>query len=88
MAYELNTIYFVNKFGTEKKQVPFPVSSNIKLMDIVPEISKKFGISSQNVCIANMGGQVLTNTDLLSPIKEIVEKFGNTFDIIDRGIVG
>ncbi|NHJ23284.1 MAG: hypothetical protein EAX89_01825 [Candidatus Lokiarchaeota archaeon] len=88
MASELNTIYFVNKFGTEKKQVPFPVSANIKLMDVVPEISKKFGISSQNVCIANMGGQVLTNTDLLSPIKEIVEKFGNTFDIIDRGIVG
>lgn len=88
MASELNTIYFVNKFGTEKKQIPFPVSPNIKLMDIVPEISKKFGISSQNVCIANMGGQVLTNTDLLSPIKVIVEKFGNTFDIIDRGIVG
>jgi hypothetical protein len=88
MASELNTIYFVNKFGTEKKQIPFPVSPNVKLMDIVPEISKKFGISSQNVCIANMGGQVLTNTDLLSPIKVIVEKFGNTFDIIDRGIVG
>jgi len=88
MASELNTIYFVNKFGTEKKQIPFPVSPNIKLMDIVPEISKKFGISSQNVCIANMGGQVLTNTDLLSPIKDIVEQFGNTFDIIDRGIVG
>ncbi|MFW9938053.1 MAG: hypothetical protein ACFFA8_10225 [Promethearchaeota archaeon] len=88
MSSDLNTIYFVNKFGTEKKQVPFPVAPNIKLMDVIPEISKKFGLSSQNVCIANMGGQVLTNTDLLSPIKDIVEKFGNTFDIIDRGIVG
>jgi len=85
---KLNTIYFVNKFGSEKKQIPFPVSPNIKLMDIIPEISRKFGISSQNVCIANMGGQVLTSTDLLSPIKELVEKFGNSFDIIDRGIVG
>jgi len=88
MASELNTIYFVNKFGTEKKDIPFPVSSNIKLMDIIPEISKKFGLIAQNVCIANMGGQVLTHTDLLRPVKEIVEKFGNTFDIIDRGIVG
>ncbi|MBY9004628.1 MAG: hypothetical protein KGD73_11690 [Candidatus Lokiarchaeota archaeon] len=89
MASELNTIYFVKKFGTEKKDIPFPVSSNIKLMDIIPEISKKFGLQSQNVCIAVMGGgQVLTQTDLVRPIKEIVDKFGNTFDIIDRGIVG
>lgn len=88
MAVELNTIYFVNKFGTEKKDIPFPVSPNVKLMDVIPEISKKFGINAQNVCIANPGGQVLTQTDLLRPIKEIVEKFGATFDIIDRGIVG
>ncbi|TFF97437.1 MAG: hypothetical protein EU547_04335 [Promethearchaeota archaeon] len=85
---ELNTIYFVNKFGSEKKQVPFPVSPNLKLMDIIPEISKKFGVSSQNICIANMGGQVLTATDLQKPIKEVVEEFGNSYDIIDRGIVG
>ncbi len=88
MSPELSTIYFVNKFGTEKRQIPFPVAPNIRLMDVIPEISKKFGISSQNICIANMGGQVLTETDLLSPVIEIVEKFGNSFDIIDRGIVG
>jgi len=88
MASELNTIYFVNKFGSEKKQIPFPIGPNIKLMDAIPEISKKFGISSQNICIANPGGHVLTATDLLSSVKELVEKFGNTFDIIDRGIVG
>ena len=88
MASELNTIYFVNKFGSEKKQIPFPIAPTIKLMDVVPEISKKFGISSQNICIANMGGQVLTYTDLMSTVEELVNKFGNTFDIIDRGIVG
>lgn len=88
MSSELNTIYFVNKFGSEKKQIPFPVAPNIKLMDVIPEISKKFGISSQNICIANMGGQVLTATDLLRPINELVNTFGNSFDIIDRGIVG
>ncbi|MFW9990152.1 MAG: hypothetical protein ACFFC3_16030 [Candidatus Odinarchaeota archaeon] len=88
MASELNTIYFVNKFGSEKKQIPFPVAPNIKLMDVIPEISKKFGISSQNICVANMGGQVLTATDLLRPISELVNMFGNSFDIIDRGIVG
>ncbi|MFX1500443.1 MAG: hypothetical protein ACFFDH_05695 [Promethearchaeota archaeon] len=88
MSSELNTIYFVNKFGSEKKQIPFPVAPNIKLMDVIPEISKKFGISSQNICVANMGGQVLTATDLLRPISELVNMFGNSFDIIDRGIVG
>jgi hypothetical protein len=31
---------------------------------------------------------VLTNTDLLCSVKELVDQFGNTFDIIDRGIVG
>ncbi|TXT63147.1 MAG: hypothetical protein BAJALOKI1v1_780010 [Promethearchaeota archaeon] len=88
MSTQLNTIYFVNKFGSEKKQVPFPVSPNLKLMDIIPEISKKFGILSQNICLANMGGQVLTSSDLMKPIKELVDQFGNTFDIIDRGVVG
>ncbi|MFX1366705.1 MAG: hypothetical protein ACFFCE_06235 [Promethearchaeota archaeon] len=88
MSSELNTIYFVNKFGSEKRQIPFPVAPNIRLMDTIPEISKKFGISSQNICVANMGGQVLTATDLLRPISELVNKYGNSFDIIDRGIVG
>ncbi|MBD3214465.1 MAG: hypothetical protein GF311_17770 [Candidatus Lokiarchaeota archaeon] len=88
MSSELNTIYFVNKFGSEKKQIPFPVSPNLKLMDVIPEISKKFGISSQNICIANMGGQVLTSSDLMKPIGELVEIFGKSYDIIDRGIVG
>lgn len=88
MASELNTIYFVTKFSSEKKQIHFPIAPNIKLIDVIPEISKKFGISSQNICIANRGGQVLTSTDLLSTIRELVEKFGNTFDIIDREIVG
>jgi len=88
MASELNTIYFVNKFGSEKKQIPFPVSPNLKLKDIIPEISKKLGISSQNISIANMGGQVLTTSDYRKPIKELVDEFGNTFDIIDRGVVG
>lgn len=88
MTSELNTIYFVNKFGSEKKQIPFPVAPTLKLMDIIPEISKKFGISSQNICLANMGGQVLTTSDLTTPIRDLIEKFGNTFDIVDRGIVG
>ncbi|MGV9172897.1 MAG: hypothetical protein ACOC44_18115 [Promethearchaeia archaeon] len=88
MSPELNTIYFVNKFGSEKKQIPFPVDPNLKLMDIIPEISKKFGVSSQNICIANMGGQVLTSSDLMKPVSELVAEFGNTFDIIDRGVVG
>jgi len=88
MAHELDTIYFINKFGSEKKQIPFPVGPNIKLMDIIPEISRKFGISSQNICLANMGGQVLTATDLATSIKELVDKFGNSFDVIDRGGVG
>jgi len=88
MEYELNTIYFVNKFGPEKKQIPFPVDPNIKLLDLIPELSKKLGISSQDICLANIAGQVLTKTDLESSIKIIIEKFGNTFDVIDRGIVG
>ncbi len=88
MSSELNTIYFMSKFGEKKKEIPFPVSPNLKLMDIVPEISKKLGISTQNICIATMGGQVLTNSDLMKPIKELVDDLGNTFDIIDRGVVG
>ena len=88
MSFDINTIYFVNKFGSEKKQIPFPVNPDLKLLDVIPEISKKFGINSQNICIANMGGQVLTATELGISIKNLVDKYGNSFDVIDRGGVG
>ena len=72
----LTTIYFVNNFGTEKVQIPFPVAPNIKLIDIMPELAKKLGISSQNICIAKPGGgNILTNTELLEPIKNLVEVY-------------
>ncbi len=81
-------INFINKFSQDKRSIPFPVSPTMTLADILPELSKKFNIHMQNLTIAVQDSQVLTPDDFKLPISALIEKFGKTFDIIDRNIVG
>jgi hypothetical protein len=85
---QVKTLYFIDKFGAEKRRIPFPVSPDIKLIDVLSELGKKLDIPSQNICITSIGGQVLTTSELLLPVEKVIENYGNTFDIIDRGLVG
>lgn len=84
----ITTIYFVNKFATERKNIPFPVSPNMKMVDLLPELSKKFNIHMQDVAIAVQDSQVLTPDEYEIPLKKLIDKYSKTFDIIDRNIVG
>lgn len=84
----MTSISFVNKFSPSKKGIPFPVSPDMSLEDILPELSKKFNIHMQNIAIACQDSQVLTPDDYKLTIEALIEKFGKTFDIIDRNIVG
>jgi len=82
------TIYFVNKFAPEKKHIPFPISATMTMGDLLPELSKKFNINMQNISIAVQDSQVLTIEEYNLPVKNLIDTFGKTFDIIDRNIVG
>ena len=78
------TIYFVNKLSTGTHQIPFVILPNQTMVDILPEIAKKFNMHMQNVAIACEGGKTLTIDDYNFPIRYLIEKYGKIFDIIDR----
>ncbi len=88
MAMRMMRIYFVNKFSPEQRQIPFPVAPNVKLVDMLPELAKKFQMTTQNITLTCQDSQVLTPDDYELPMKVLTEKFGTTFNIIDRNIVG
>ena len=87
---EENTIYFVNKFSPEKEQIeiPFPISPETTLLNLIPELSSKLEIPQARICLATKGGNVLNEKNYQMPIKELIEKFGISFDILDSGGVG
>lgn len=80
--------YFTTRIGVEKKQVPFPADPNLMFVEIMSEVSNKFGLSMQSLSIATPAGQVLTASDLSKLTSDIATEFGTAFDIIDQGIVG
>ena len=84
----INTIYFSTRIGEVTNQVPFPVAPSLIFYEIIPEIAGKFGVDSQNLAIATIGGNTLTPTDMGKTVEEVVKKYGNQFEIINRGIVG
>ena len=88
MSTDVTTIYFIIKFGPEKTQIPVPVSPSLIFKDIIPEISKKVGIEAYNISVASVGLYVLTQNDLNKTVREIVESYGNTFQILNRDDVG
>jgi hypothetical protein len=81
-------LYFTTRIGVEKKQVPFPADPNLMFIDIMTEVSNKFGLSMQSLSIATPAGQVLTTSDITKLTSEVATEFGTAFDIIDQGIVG
>ena len=84
----LMVIYFINKFSPSKTQVTFPISPNMTMIDILPELVKKFNINISNIAISVPSGQVLTQQEYRLPIKTLIERFGQTFEVIDRNVVG
>ncbi len=84
----IHTIYFSTRIGEVTNQVPFPVAPSLVFLEILPEIAGKFGVDTQNLAIATIGGNTLTPTDLNTTVEAVVKKYGNQFEIINRGIVG
>ncbi len=81
-------IYFENKLLPEPELVPFPVLPTSTITDILPELSKKFNIQPQDVSITEKYGTILSPEDYMLPIKELKEKYGDTFDIIEIHFAG
>ena len=84
----LKRLYFTTTVGTEHKQIPFETPGTIIFRDVVKEVAKKFGLSTEQVAISSEMGEGLTETDLNSPVDEIIRKYGTAFLVINKGVVG
>ena len=83
-----DTIYFSTRIGEIATLVPFPVSPSLQLAEIIPEVAHKFNIKEENLAITSVAGNILTPTDYMDTIEQIITRFGNQFELINRGVVG
>jgi hypothetical protein len=81
-------LYFTTRIGAEKKQVPFPVSPSLDFVDVVEEVCKKFGVNMQTLSLATPAGVVLTQSDFMKSVQNVMDEYGFAFEIIDQGVVG
>ncbi len=84
----LKRLYFTTIVGTEHKQIPFESPGDIIFHELVVEVAKKFGLSTEQIAISSEMGETLTVTDFNSTIDEIIRKYGTAFQVINRGVVG
>jgi len=81
-------IYFENKISPELELVPFPVLPTMTITDLLPELSKKFEIQPDKVNITEKYGALLSPEEFMIPIKDLKEKYGDLFYIIERYFTG
>ncbi|UJG44005.1 MAG: hypothetical protein K9W46_02200 [Candidatus Heimdallarchaeum endolithica] len=84
----LKRLYFTTIVGTEHKQIPFETPGSIIFHELIVEVSKKFGISTEQIAISSEMGETLTVSDFQSTVDEIIRKYGTAFQVINRGVVG
>lgn len=81
-------IYFENKISPDLELVPFPVLPTTTITDLLPELSKKFEIQPDKVNITEKYGAVLSPEEFMIPFKDLKEKYGDLFNIIERYFTG
>ena len=84
----MRVIYFTTRIGPEKKQIPFETPNTLIFLDIVAEIAKKLGLNFESISISTPGGNTLTDSNFNETVDGVIKKFGTSFEIIDRGVVG
>ncbi|MHA1204590.1 MAG: hypothetical protein K9W45_01750 [Candidatus Heimdallarchaeum aukensis] len=84
----LKRLYFTTIVGTEHKQIPFETPGSIVFHELIVEVSKKFGIATEQIAISSEMGETLTVSDFQSTVDEIIRKYGTAFQVINRGVVG
>ncbi|MHA1733115.1 MAG: hypothetical protein ACTSU5_14300 [Promethearchaeota archaeon] len=78
--------------GELTEPVPVPVSPALVFFEVLPDVVKKiFGPSTDvgNISVASgAGGAPLTTQEMMLTVGEVVSKFGNQFELLNRGTVG
>ena len=81
-------LYFSTVIGAKHNRLPYESPNKIIFREVIVEIAKKLSIDSEQIAISSKFGDVLTKTDFNKTVEVIVEEYGDSFDVINRGVVG
>ncbi len=71
-------VYFTKKPHTNR--VPFPVTPDLTLEEILPELSHFFSFSIKDIEIIGKDFQILAIDDYRLPFQTLIEKYGTIFE--------
>ena len=84
----IRILRFTTTVGVTKDEIPFESPGTVKMQKAVAEVAKKLNLAMEAIAIAPHGGAALTSSEYRLNVDEIVERYGERFAIINKGIVG
>lgn len=84
----LTKLTFTTTTGVEQETFDFEFPEDVKMMQIVKEVGKKIGLALDAIVLTPPGGSALTSSHYQMNVRDIINLFGKSFTIINRGIVG
>ena len=84
----MHILKFTPTVGTHTDEFPFESPGTVKFIKAVDEVGKKLNLTREAIIISVPGGAALTSSEFNMTVDEIVTKYGERFQIGNRGIVG
>ncbi|MHA2365099.1 MAG: hypothetical protein ACXAC7_14165 [Candidatus Hodarchaeales archaeon] len=84
----LVVLKFVETVGANPETYIQEVPRGVQFFKVVGEVAKKTRMPVEDIVISVPGGTALTHSEYNLPVGEITERYGETFTIINRGVVG
>ena len=84
----LVVLKFVVTIGAEPETFVQEFPEQVLFFRCIKEIVRKLSLLAEDIVISVPGGSALTNSEYNLTVDEISKRYGDTFTIINRGIVG
>ncbi len=81
-------IKIINSLGEDNEEIPFESPPTTKFFDVIVEIAKKSRIDIENINVAPVGGAALFPNEYQQTLQDIVKSHGDTYTLINKGVVG
>ena len=81
-------MYFNARVGAEKRQIPLDFLDITPLKLALEILAEKINKNHEDLAFATPLGTILTQTDMELTVVMIIEKYGNTLDVFEKGVLG
>lgn len=84
----LTILNFIVTIGAEPETIVQEFPNRVKFFKCIGEIARKLRMPPEDIVISVPGGTALTHSEYNLSVQEISDRYGKTFTIINRGVVG